>query len=228
MLNMLFQMITVGRFNILSLLIYFLSSLAVIFLTMPVHEFAHAFVATKLGDPTPKYQGRLSLNPFNHIDYFGALCILLFGFGWARPVGINSRNFDNPKRDMALTALAGPVSNLIVAFIILFLTNFLYALVGLTNFTFLFYIAIFFSYIANINITLAVFNLIPIPPLDGSRLLFALLPDRIYYRIMQYERFLFIIVLVVCYTGVLGGPLSAISSLIYNFFNHITALIFGL
>ncbi|MBQ7288380.1 MAG: site-2 protease family protein [Clostridia bacterium] len=220
-------MILGNRVSILNLFIYFLSSCAVIFLTMPVHEFAHAFAATKLGDPTPKYQGRLSLNPFHHIDYFGALCILLFGFGWAKPVSINSRNFDNPKRDMALTALAGPVSNLIVAFLVLFLTNFIFFLYNILQIGFLVYIAFFFGYIASINIHLAVFNLIPIPPLDGSRLLCAILPDSIYYRIMQYERFLFLIVLVLCYTGVLGGPLSTISNLIYNFFNTVTGFVFG-
>lgn len=222
------QLFFSGNFSFTRLVVYFLSSCSVIFLTMPVHELAHAFAATKLGDPTPKYQGRLSLNPFHHIDYFGALCTLLFGFGWAKPVMINTRNFDDPKKDMALTALAGPVANLIVAFVAVFFANmFMYfyfrSFLGILEL-----LVYFFEYIAIINISLAIFNLIPIPPLDGSRLLNAFLPDRIYYQIMQYERYLFLLVLLLCYTGVLGKPLSIASSTIYNFFSNITGWIFGL
>lgn len=208
--------------------IYLLSALAVIFLTMPVHEAAHAFVATKLGDPTPRYEGRYSLNPFRHIDYVGALCIILFGFGWAKPVSVNPRYFEHPKRDMALTALAGPLSNLIVAFIVLFLTNLSYFIYSLWSKIFIVYIAYFLSYIASINISIAVFNLIPIPPLDGSRLLSAFLPDRIYYSIMRYERILFLVVLLLCYTGILGTPLSIASNYIYRLFDNITGFVFGL
>lgn len=222
------RMILHNNFNLVNLLVYFLSSCAVIFLTMPVHEMAHAFAATKLGDPTPKYQGRLSLNPFHHIDYFGALCIMLFGFGWAKPVSINARNFDNPKRDMAITALAGPVANLIIAFVASFLTNLFYFLYVTFNLTFLLYLYFFFQYISTINIYLAVFNLIPIPPLDGSRLLNAFLPDRVYYQIMRYERYLFLLVLILCYTGVLGGPISWASTAINRFFLNITGWMFGL
>ena len=112
-----------GNIDFVGVIIYILSSLAVIFLTLPVHEFAHGFAATKLGDPTPRYQGRMTLNPFAHIDWIGAACILLFGFGWAKPVQINTNNFKNPKRDMALTALAGPASNIIVALIALIFYN---------------------------------------------------------------------------------------------------------
>ncbi|MBP3706233.1 MAG: site-2 protease family protein, partial [Clostridia bacterium] len=107
-----------------------LASLIVIFLTLPIHEFAHGFVANKLGDPTARYQGRLTLNPMAHIDYLGALCILLVGFGWAKPVPINSYYFKKPKRDIALTALAGPVSNLIMALVVTLLRNILIVLVG--------------------------------------------------------------------------------------------------
>ena len=104
-----------GNLDFGSAIIYILSSLVVIFLTLPVHECAHGWTAVKLGDPTPKYQGRLSLNPFAHIDYLGAACILFFGFGWAKPVQINSNNFKSPKKGMAITAIAGPISNLLVA-----------------------------------------------------------------------------------------------------------------
>lgn len=216
------------NFSFAEIVIRLLSSCAVVFLTMPVHEAAHAFVAVKLGDPTPRYQGRLTLNPFAHIDYFGALCIILFGFGWAKPVSVNMRNFDEPKKDMALTALAGPASNLIMAFALTFLSNFFIFVYFKTGLFFISYVVFFLNYAAYLNITLAIFNFIPIPPLDGSRLLFAFLPDSVYYRIMRYERVLIIIVLVLCYTGIIGGPLSLVSNNIYTFFNHITGLIFGI
>ena len=112
---MLLSLIRSGNVNIISIIVYIISSLMVIFLVMPLHEWAHGFVAYKLGDRTAKYQGRLTLNPLAHIDYLGAAMILLIGFGWAKPVPVDPRNFKNPKRDMALTALAGPVSNLLAA-----------------------------------------------------------------------------------------------------------------
>ena len=202
---------------------YILSSLGVIFLTLPIHEFAHGFAATKLGDPTPRYHGRLTLNPFAHIDYLGAACILLVGFGWAKPVGVNPTYFKHPKRDMALTALAGPVSNLIVALIALIICNiFQYLLTG----TVFLYIAIFFFYIASINISLAVFNLIPIPPLDGSRLLSALLPDKQYYALMRYERYIFFALLALIWLGVLDKPLGYLSNGVMWFLNMLASLPF--
>lgn len=203
-----------GGVEPLQILIYIISSLIVIFLTLPIHEFAHGFAATKLGDPTPKYQGRLTLNPFAHIDYFGAVCILLFGFGWAKPVGVNMRNFKNPKLGMAITALAGPLSNIIVAFIAALLNGF--AVVFLGEYEWVFYLNLFFIFIAQINVSLAVFNLIPIPPLDGSRILNAILPDKIYYKLMRYERYLIIGVFALIYIGVLDGPIDYLSNLILS------------
>lgn len=227
MLDMLLR----GDFNITSAAAYLISSLFIIFLVLPIHEAAHAFTAVKLGDMTPKYSGRLSLNPFAHIDYLGSILIILFGFGWAKPVPVNSRNFKNPKGGMALTALAGPVSNLLVGFVFSFLYNLFYWAVFHSQITinstvmyFIFYLLI---YIVQINIYLAVFNLIPVPPLDGSRLLTAILPDRVYYSIMRYERLLMIFVLVLCYTGILSGPLSRFTSSIMVWFIKITSLPFG-
>lgn len=217
-----------GNFSFTSVIIYLLSSLAVIFLTLPIHEFAHGYAATKLGDYTPRYQGRLTLNPFAHIDYIGAMCILLFGFGWAKPVQVNARNFKNAKMGMAITAFAGPLANIILAFVALVLANVCRVIPANTEV--LIYIYMFFNYIATINIYLAVFNLIPIPPLDGSRLLSAFLPNKYYYSLMRYERYFSIIILALLWVGVLDIPLdflsNAIGTLLTNLANIPFALLF--
>ena len=215
-----------GSMDFTSVIIYILSSLIVVFLTLPIHEFAHGYAAVKLGDPTPRYQGRLSLNPFAHIDYVGALCIILFGFGWAKPVQVNSYNFKNPKRDMAITALAGPLSNVVVAFLGLLLANGVALIYNATGAVIAFYIFYFFYYIAQINVSLAVFNLIPIPPLDGSRLLSALLPNKYYYTLMRYERYFFIVLLVLLWVGVLDVPLSFLSGGLMSGLNFLAGLPF--
>lgn len=222
---MLFDIINSGgNIDFISLLVHALSSLAVIFLTLPVHEFAHAFTATKLGDPTPRYMGRLSLNPFKHIDYLGAASIVIFGFGWAKPVQVNSRYFKNPKRDMAITAIAGPISNLIVCFVCVFLSALIVELFPFSDFAF--YVAMFFVNIGFINVYLAVFNLIPIPPFDGSRLLSAFLPYKYYYALMRYERYLMYGVLILCWTGVLSRPLSIATNAVYRLISNAATFIF--
>ena len=212
-----------GGFSFANVLISIFASLAVIFLTMPVHEYAHALIGTKLGDPTPKYTGRLSLNLFNHIDYMGALCIILFGFGWAKPVQINGRNLNNPKRDMMLIALAGPIANLITAFICVLICVLLLNLFGDSAMFF----SLFFSYIAQINCYLAFFNLIPIPPFDGSRVLTAILPNKYYYTLMRYERYFTIIILGIIMLESRIGIVSRISNLTLTGMLEIATLLFS-
>lgn len=199
----------------------------VVFCATPLHEYAHALIAVKLGDDTPRNMGRLTIDPKAHIDFMGALMIFLVGFGYAKPVQVRMRNFKNPKRDMALVALAGPVSNLLQAFVftlIYGLCVFLQTKYIAT--TIAGYMSVFFLYAAVININLAVFNLLPIPPLDGSRLATALLPSRIYYKIMQYERYIQIGLFVLLFTGILSTPLSFVSSLITQLFMKIAFAIF--
>ena len=203
-----------------------LSSLVIVFLTLPIHEFSHAFAATKLGDYTPRYQGRLTLNPFAHIDYIGALCIILFGFGWAKPVQINARNFKNPKWGMVISAAAGPASNLAVALIAMLLFNAVYTLFALN--TAVYIVLYFLSYLAQINVYLAVFNLLPVPPLDGSRVLFAVLPARYYFAVMKYERYIYFALLALLLFGVLTVPIRYLAGFVMGGIEYLAALPFNL
>lgn len=203
--------------------ILFLARLFVVFCTLPVHEYAHAFVADKLGDKTARLSGRLTLNPMAHIDILGAIMILFVGFGYAKPVPVNPRNFKNPKRGMALTALSGPFSNILMAVVFMLLSNVL-SLFGSSLFVQAFYV--FFSFAASINIGLAVFNLIPIPPLDGSRVLELLIPDKYYYKFAQYERYIVIVIFGLIVFGVLDAPLAFLQNHLYSALNYIVSLPF--
>lgn len=203
--------------------ILFLARLFVVFCTLPVHEYAHAFVADKLGDKTARLSGRLTLNPMAHIDILGAIMILFVGFGYAKPVPVNPRNFKNPKKGMALTALAGPFSNILMAVVFMFLSNVL-TLFGSSLIVQAFFV--FFSFAASINIGLAVFNLIPIPPLDGSRVLELLIPDKYYYKFAQYERYIVIIIFGLIVFGVLDAPLAFLQNHLYSALNYIVSLPF--
>lgn len=178
---------------------------------LPLHEFAHGWVAYKLGDPTAKNAGRLTMNPLKSLDPLGAAAMLLVGFGWAKPVPVDPRYFKNPKRGMALTALAGPLSNLLAAFIGAFVVMRM-ALAEMNAVTLFIFQALY--YYVMVNISLAVFNLVPIPPLDGSRIVAMFLSDRAlaaYYRNQQAWSFVLMILLV---SGKLSGPLSVIQGAI--------------
>lgn len=217
--------------NALSIFMGVCVSAFVVFCVMPIHEYSHALVATKLGDQTARLSGRLTLNPMAHISPWGAIMILLVGFGYAKPVPINVRNtkMKNKKAAMALIALAGPLSNLIIGFLSVMVRYIIIVAAskrGGEMTTAIFALNIFFQYSAIININLAVFNLIPIPPLDGSRILFAILPSKFYFGIMKYERYIMAAMFLLLLTGVLTTPLSYLSNLIYNAFNQLFYSIF--
>ncbi|MBR0112578.1 MAG: site-2 protease family protein [Clostridia bacterium] len=195
----------------LSTIVSLLARVFVVFCTMPVHEYAHALCATKLGDDTARLKGRLTLNPLAHIDPIGAVMIFLVGFGYAKPVPVNARNFAKPKRDMALTAAAGPASNLIMALLFGLLYYTFYVMYNRTGLVFANVAYLFFYFAAYVNVTLGIFNLIPIPPLDGSRILTLFLPTETYFKIMRYERYIMIGVMVLLLTGALSTPLAFIS-----------------
>ena len=207
-----------------------LARLIVLFTAITVHEYAHGFVAYKLGDPTAKYAGRLSFNPISHIDPIGALCMVLCGFGWAKPVPINPMYFKDRKRDSALVALAGPLSNIILAFISAVLAALFFAFVYLKfegNVVTDFVLTLFIQ-LAQLNIGFAVFNLIPFPPLDGSKIVGAFLSNSSYYKFMQYEHFGFPILILMSITGLLGKVLyifiEPLWHLWFSFFERLVEL----
>ena len=181
---------------------------------IPFHEAGHALAAWLLGDPTAKQQGRLSLNPFRHFDLLGTLCMVFAGVGWAKPVSTDPRNFKNPKQGMALTALAGPVANLILAYLAMVVWKLLYYWAPVNDATI--FLALFLQYLVYMDVSLAVFNLIPIPPLDGSRILLVVLPQRIYFQIMRYERVIFVILLAAVWAGVLDGVLGTFNDVVWD------------
>ena len=202
------------------------ATLIVIFLVMPFHEFAHGFVAYKLGDNTAKNYGRLSFNPLRHIDPIGALAILLLGVGWAKPVPIDPRNFKNRRLGTFLVALAGPFSNLLSAFLGGVILNAVIANAGSLN-TVVYIAEIFLEFFISLNVGLAVFNLIPVPPLDGSKILEAFLPNRVVYKMYSYQRIISAVLFFAVFLGVLSYPIQAASVAIYNWIMYVTGLPFG-
>ena len=208
---------------------------AIVFIVIccfPIHESAHAWAAERLGDPTGRLSGRITLNPLAHLDIYGTLMILIFGFGYAKPVPVNIRNFPPKKRKayFGLTAAAGPASNLLLAIFFSILSWIVLLKVFKTSSesNLLTTALIFFRYASKVNVMLAVFNLIPVPPLDGSRLLTAFLPDHIYYKIMQYERYsmiaLFAVIFIMHRIGI--SPISILSGYVSAFIDWLTGLPF--
>jgi len=219
--------------NLIPQIIQILFSIPCVLIAITFHEFAHGYAAAKLGDPTAESLGRLTLNPLKHLDPLGALCMLLFRFGWAKPVPINPRYFKKPRRDLAITALAGPAVNILLSFLGMLLCRMLAAILNVTPLaendgfaaTAFALLVTFLMYFYQLNASFAVFNLLPIPPLDGSRLFSLLLPPTWYVKILRYERYIALGMLVLLYIGILDGPLSFLVNGLLSGMNWLIGLI---
>lgn len=194
--------------------IYYLIRALVTLVAIPFHEAGHALASWLLGDDTAKREGRLSLNPFAHFDLLGTLCMVFVGVGWAKPVSTDPRNFKNSKVGMALTALAGPAANLVLAYLAMVGWKLMYYWAPANQATLL--AATFLQYMVSMNVGLAVFNLLPVPPLDGSRILLVALPQRIYFGLMRYERVILVVMLAAVWSGFLDAPLYYLNDLVWD------------
>lgn len=171
-----------------------------------LHECAHGYTALLLGDTTARDMGRLSLNPLRHFDIMGFIMMAFAGFGWAKPVPIDMRNFDNPRRGMAISAVAGPLSNVVIAVFCLFLYGF--TLPALYRSTWGFAVLGMIYRTAVLSVSFAVFNILPIPPLDGSKVLYSFIPEQAYWKLMRYERYGMLLLIALVFTGALDGTLG--------------------
>lgn len=218
-----------SREGILALIV----SIPGVLLAITMHECAHGYAAYLMGDNTAKYSGRLSLNPLKHLDPIGALCMLFFRFGWAKPVPINPQYFKNRRAGIIIVSLAGPFANFILGLLsaIIYYAIAVFALrgqstaIGASAVSFL---ANIFQYSVFMNAGLMIFNLVPIPPLDGSKILLEFLPPKAKYTIYRYERYFSLILIIIVYAGAMTPTLSALQAYVIRFYNFVCSAIFGL
>lgn len=192
-----------------------------ILISVTLHEMAHGYVSYKLGDPTPKEDGRLSLNPLRHLDLFGTLALLFAGFGWAKPVRVDASYYKDPKTGIVWTAFAGPLINFVLSFLcvlaVVALIRYSYLIPANQAITEIFhYLSELLNYTALLSLGQAIFNMIPVPPLDGSKILYGLLPDSVFQWFMRNEQFLSLFIFLLLFSNVINGPLLTLRNLIFN------------
>ena len=199
----------------------------ILLIAIPIHECSHCFMAYLLGDDTGLLSGRVTLNPIRHWDPMGTIGILTVGIGWGKPAPVNpvigrkvsARSF------MAITAAAGPISNILLSYIFMLIGKLVWFLFGASNPEVVIYVYFAFIMAARINISLAVFNMLPIPPFDGSRILLVFLKERTYFKLMQYEQYIMIGVLLICWTGILDVPLTFLNNAVMSFLDFTTSFV---
>ena len=211
-----------------SVLLQFVMRLLFLVTAVPVHRVAKAYMSYRLGDPTAKNKGMLTLNPLVHIDPMGALMIMFLGFGWGKELPTNPFYYRNRKRDTAMVAVSGPLANLALAFVIMGVMRIVVMLQSMFGFLSAEHMLILVSllnYLVSLNIWYAIFNLIPLPPMGGFAVLRLFISDKVAYTIMQYQQYIMIGLLIGLYTGILSGPIQFVSNLIYGLFNLLLGFI---